>query len=42
MPKKRKDEEDEIKGLIAKGLTVVEIREKTGASESYIGKLICD
>jgi len=39
MPIKRKEERDKIKGLIAEGLTVVEIRERTGASESYIGKL---
>ncbi len=39
MPKKRKEEEDEIKGLIKEGLTNVEIREKKGTSDSYISKL---
>jgi hypothetical protein len=39
MPRMRKDEVDKIRALIAEGLTIVEIRERTGASESYIGKL---
>jgi len=35
----RKEDADKIRKLIAEGLTNVEIRERTGASESYISKL---
>jgi hypothetical protein len=39
MPKIRQEKVERIKQLIREGLTSVEISEKTGASEGYIGKL---
>jgi hypothetical protein len=39
MPRKRKEDEDKIRRLIAEGLTNVEIHEQTGSSDGYISKL---